>query len=132
MSHVTERDADGSPSPTLLTPELLPLCESWKFAYADYLLRMELLGHRAVILQYSFIDESHPLREGASYGEIPVQQPAKPSRGEVKREGVVCIGCAADRTKTCPRCDKTPAPPCCSLCRLPIKGECSYRKPQWR
>jgi len=115
--------ANIRPSPTLLTPELLPLCESWKFAYADYLLRMELLGHRAVILQYSFTDDIHPLREGASYGEISVQPPAKPTRGEVKREGVVCIGCAADRTKTCPRCDKTPALPCCSLCRLPIKGE---------
>jgi hypothetical protein len=125
VSHVQlgVNNTDCSPSPTLLAVELLPLCESWKFAYADYLFRMDLLGHRAVILQYSFTDEPHEFAEQASSGDISLQIPVKATRSEVKREGVVCIGCAADRTKKCPRCDKTPSFPSCSLCRLPIKGE---------
>ena len=109
----------------------MPLCESWKFAYADYLLRMELLGHRAVILQYTFTDQEHSLSQAASHGDIATQPPAKQSISEVKREGVVCIGCAADRSKPCPRCNKTPVLPCCSLCRLPIKGMGSLLRSEW-
>lgn len=109
------------PDPTLLSPEQLPLCEIWKFAYADYLLRMDLLGHRAAILQYSFVGPS--TRQEASMGNIDLQPPRRGAGHlETKREGVVCIGCAADRNKHCPSCDRSPIPPTCALCRLPVKG----------
>lgn len=115
------------PAPTLLSPELLPLCEGWKFAYADYLLRMDLLGHRAAILQYSFVDP--PQHQKASMGDIDLQLPVRGAGTlEVKREGTVCVGCAADRNKDCPSCDRRPIPPTCALCRLPVKGELRHTK----
>lgn len=45
------------------SPELLPLrrriqCEAWKLAYADYLLRVGLLGKRAELLQHDFLPGS--------------------------------------------------------------------------
>lgn len=111
------------PAPTLLSPDILPLCEAWKVAYADFLLRMDLLGHRSAILQYSFVDDSD--RQKASRGEIDLQVSTRetPLGSAGRQDGIVCIGCAADRSKHCPRCDKPPVPPNCALCRLPIKGE---------
>lgn len=87
---------------------------------------MGLLGQRAAILQYSFTNTkvSGGIAQKASIGDIELQLPATDARGiEAKKEGVVCIGCAADRSRQCPRCDKLPVPPTCSFCRLPVKGQ---------
>ena len=87
---------------------------------------MDLLGQRAAILQYSFTSNPNDLAQKASIGDIELQLPAiDPREAEVKKEGVVCIACAADRSKGCPRCDKVPVPPTCARCRLPIKGKCT-------
>ena len=88
---------------------------------------MDLLGQRAAILQYSFTNTektSGDIAQKASVGDIELQLPATEVRAvEGKKEGVVCIGCAADRSRQCPRCDKLPVPPTCAFCRLPVKGE---------
>jgi hypothetical protein len=84
---------------------------------------MDLLAHRATILQFSFVDGPKSSSQTASTGEITLQMPHQSRGTEAKREGVVCITCVADPNHRCPRCDLPPVPPRCALCRLPIKGE---------
>ncbi|TYJ52693.1 hypothetical protein B9479_006699 [Cryptococcus floricola] len=61
---------DDSPSQTLLYPAMMAVCEAWKLAYADFLLRHNLLGIRTTLLRYQFIPHNQHSAVQAASGEV--------------------------------------------------------------
>lgn len=51
--------------------------EGWKLLYADYLLRIGLLGPRAALLQYNFLEGEETIAARAAAGESPSFFPPK-------------------------------------------------------
>ncbi|ORY26858.1 hypothetical protein BCR39DRAFT_560289 [Naematelia encephala] len=100
---------DETPDPSLLPQEMRPSCEGWKIAYADFLLRFGLLGVRAEVMQYRFVDKT-PV-------EVLALRPKEISEGLQ----TVCVSCAGTGT-ICSNCARKINKPICTLCRLPIKG----------
>jgi hypothetical protein len=134
-------DRCGRPPPSLLPPERRIQCEAWKLVYADFLLRIELLGPRVELLQYTFIEGEPGFSARAAAGDVPLftcDTILTASSGGHPELGVgeygltlrsdqalsvqVCAGCTSG-LKVCPACNKPPIKPLCSYCRLPIKGE---------
>ena len=108
--------------PELLDAALRVLCEGFKLAYAEFLLRCELYGIRATLLQYSFVDSSE---YGAidQAGGVGKMQPAREQRSDHLQNTIkVCVACASS-SKDCPSCRQIPIRPLCAYCRLTIKGE---------
>ena len=63
------------------------ICEGVKLAYADFLLRCELLGPRATLLQYDFLEENGTGVRGAAAGDETVL--VKPlSTGNAVTDGI--------------------------------------------
>jgi len=56
---------------TLLPPQLRAQCEGWKLAYADFLLRCDLLRVRAELLQHQFL-RGDGVPQRAVGGDVPV------------------------------------------------------------
>ncbi|WVQ84028.1 hypothetical protein IAT38_006173 [Cryptococcus sp. DSM 104549] len=139
---------DQTPTPSLLPPELLPLCEAWKLAYADFLLRAGLLGIRTTLMGFEFIP--HPEKRlasiaasGEAAGIVKMDQDEE-MRKEAWRSGgddmeirdlrmdelraekrnhlTVCVPCSSSPPASCPSCTQRPVRPTCSFCRVPIKG----------
>ena len=119
------------PPETLLRPEWMAWCELWKQNYADWLLRMGLLGPRTDLLQHNFCEDRgaaddvtsdstgvgqlheqtdrHGLSERCSSMETPHLTPS------------ACPTCVPGMPP-CPACSDLPIRPTCAVCSLPIKG----------
>lgn len=128
-----------SEPPSLLDQETRITCELVKLAYADFLLRSDLLGIRTALMQYNFLDPADPMIDGmsAAHGTVHISAHQRQSQlHSVKQsecgrrnlleagpnESIVCVGCGASQEQ-CPSCKQAPVKPVCVYCRLPIKGE---------
>lgn len=94
------------------------MCEGFKHAYADFLLGCDLLGVRAALLQFTFVDDAS-IGKGAK-GDLPL--PMTKRRYSESTTGKICVACAAG-AEACVACSQTPVKPSCAYCRLPIKGK---------
>lgn len=74
------------PPLSLLDPEKRAMCEGFKLAYADFLLRWGLLGPRAEMLQYDFLDGNGTSGK-AAMGDVPVFVKSKPG-SEMEPAGI--------------------------------------------
>lgn len=117
LNEVTAADTRPSAYSSLLRPELAPLAEVWKLAYADFLLRAGLVGRRAAILQYEFAPVEGAARHAAS-GDLPLQGLVLANVCRFCNERVLL----PDQVR-CSECARFHEPPLCVVCRLPIKGE---------
>ncbi|WVR04414.1 hypothetical protein IAU60_001416 [Kwoniella sp. DSM 27419] len=132
---------DQTPAISLLPDDMKPSCETWKLAYADFLLRMDLLDIRATLLQYSFVppSASRPSRVASGVEmleKLPrISSPMEETdlgdredaavvgdRIEEDEDVRVCVACASKLHDKCPSCHLPPKKPMCSYCRLPVKG----------
>lgn len=115
------RFTDTRPSSysSLLRPELAPLAEVWKLAYADFLLRARLFGRRAALLQYEFAPVEGNARAAAS-GNLPLQELVLSNVCRFCNERVLL----PDEVR-CSECARFQEHTLCAVCRLPVKGECS-------
>nr|ACZ81474.1 CND01460 [Kwoniella heveanensis] len=119
---------DETPTITLLPAEMRSLCEAWKLAYADFLLRMDLLEARTTLLGYEFIPSSSlkSVSSKAASGEIVEiklvghKEPQNPQNPQ--NQAQVCVACSNKIDGICPSCNKPPRIALCSYCRIPIKG----------
>jgi hypothetical protein len=62
------------------------MCEGLKLAYADFLLRCGLLGFRAALLQFDFLEGQAGARTAAA-GHLPIFVKS-PKIGRVATEGI--------------------------------------------
>ena len=111
-----------SEPPELLDLHLRVMCEGFKLAYADFLLRCGLLGIRAALLQYRFVESetsARVVRSASGHIPLPIQQRRTYESQTISR---VCTACAAG-SDHCVACSQTPIKPVCAYCRLTIKGE---------
>ncbi|ODN75389.1 hypothetical protein L202_06547, partial [Cryptococcus amylolentus CBS 6039] len=115
---------DDSPSQTLIYPAMMAVCEAWKLAYADYLLRHNLLGIRTTLLMYRFIPHNQHSAVQAASGKIGgiVSAPDEEARTDSPLSSRVCVPCSSDPKRTCAICNGAPKKAVCSFCRVPIKG----------
>ncbi|WRT65038.1 uncharacterized protein IL334_001980 [Kwoniella shivajii] len=114
---------DETPPISLLSEEMKPLCEIWKLAYADFLLRMNLLDIRTTLMNYQFIPPVQMATSRAASGiEILEKKRDSPNPGEMLSHSQVCVWCSSHIEGHCPTCNKVPQKAMCSFCRLPIKG----------
>ena len=67
------------------------MCEGFKFAYADFLLRCELYSLRAALLRYNFLDHETAAGRAASgelggqrHPKVRLPSDQKPITGELK------------------------------------------------
>ncbi|WVF70087.1 hypothetical protein IAT40_004874 [Kwoniella sp. CBS 6097] len=114
---------DETPSISLLPAEMRPRCEAWKLAYADFLLRMDLLEARTILMGYEFVSFSRSIPSKAASGDIVELK--KDGHGEARDsqlQAQVCVACSSKIDGTCPSCSKLPKKVVCSYCRIPIKG----------
>lgn len=114
-----------SEPPELLDANLRAKCEGFKLAYADFLLRCGLLGIRAALLQYRFVESETSdkiIKSASGHLPLPIQQRRRYETQAISR---VCIACAAG-SEHCVACQQTPTKPVCAYCRLPIRGEHYY------
>ncbi|WWC87209.1 uncharacterized protein L201_002096 [Kwoniella dendrophila CBS 6074] len=112
---------DETPPISLLSEEMKPLCEIWKLTYADFLLRMNLLEVRAVLMNYEFVP-SRELAIGKAAIGIQDKNDGPPHLDDMHSTTQVCVSCSSDIHGNCPSCSKPPKKAMCSFCRLPIKG----------
>jgi len=105
---------ETSPSTSLMfTPEILTQLLCHILLYAETLFRWGLLQKRAELI--------------SSIGHEPSMM-----RGLVKQKELAydlrrpCVSCGLDNPHNfrghCPHCDSRTTKPCCSICRLPVKG----------
>ncbi|WVO15839.1 hypothetical protein L204_103501 [Cryptococcus depauperatus] len=133
----------------LLPPELLAMCETWKLAYADFLLRHNCLGIRLAINKHAFVSQAQSpyvkatpqhQKEGrkktmskAVIGDRSINEAMqdvsailhksqqKQSFGSTTNV-TVCVPCSNGSIDVCGACGKSPKKPICSYCRIPIRG----------
>ncbi|WVW78757.1 hypothetical protein I302_100718 [Kwoniella bestiolae CBS 10118] len=119
---------DDSPPLSLLSEEIKPLCELWKLAYADFLLRMNLLEIRTELINYQFVSMSDQSSIARAASGVKVLEEKRKNgsisldEGGMHSHAQVCISCSSHIEGSCPSCHKPPKKAVCSYCRLPIKG----------
>ncbi|WVQ97798.1 hypothetical protein IAU59_004913 [Kwoniella sp. CBS 9459] len=114
---------DETPTISLLPAEMRPLCEAWKLTYADFLLRMDLLEARTVLMKYEFVRSPKSALSKAASGEIlELKNEGHREEQALQTQAQVCVACSSKIDGACPSCNKTPKKVVCSYCRIPIKG----------